>query len=45
MTKLANGPVGVVITAELPKVGFGFLQTGAGVYISNGMVASQTVHK
>jgi hypothetical protein len=39
------GPVGVVITAELPKIGFGFgfLQTGAGIYLSSGMVASQTI--
>ncbi|MBI2704429.1 MAG: hypothetical protein HYX32_03950 [Actinobacteria bacterium] len=42
---LSGGPVGVVVTTELPKVGFGFsfLQTGAQIYISNGMVASQTV--
>jgi len=42
---IANGPVGVVVTTELPKVGFGFsfLQTGAEVYISNGLVASQTI--
>ena len=48
LSKLAGGgggPVGVVLTSELPKVGFGFgfLQTGAGVYLSNGMVASQTI--
>ena len=37
--------MGVVLTAELPKVGFGFgfLQTGAGVYLSSGMVSSQTI--
>lgn len=42
---LANGPVGIVVTTEMPKVGFGFsfLQTGAEVYISNGLVASQTI--
>lgn len=42
---LANGPVGVVVTTELPKVGFGFgfLQTGAGVYLSSGMVVAQTI--
>lgn len=42
---LANGPVGVVVTAELPKVGFGFgfLQTGAGVYLSSGMVVQQSI--
>jgi hypothetical protein len=42
---MAGGPVGVVFTTELPKVGlgFGFLQTGANVYISQGMVVSQTV--
>jgi hypothetical protein len=42
---IANGPVGIVVTTELPKVGFGFsfLQTGAEVYISNGLVASQTI--
>jgi hypothetical protein len=42
---LAPGPVGIVVTSELPKVGFGFgfLQTGAGVYISNGMVSTQTI--
>src|SRR5690606_38928584 len=41
----APGPVGVVLTTQLPKVGFGFkfLQTGAGVYIANGMVVSQTI--
>jgi hypothetical protein len=48
LSKLAgggSGPVGVVLTSELPKVGFGFgfLQTGAGVYLSSGMVASQTI--
>jgi hypothetical protein len=34
-----------VVTSELPKVGFGFgfLQTGAGVFISNGMVGTQTL--
>jgi hypothetical protein len=39
------GPVGIVVTSELPKVGFGFgfLQTGAGVFISNGMVGTQTL--
>jgi hypothetical protein len=42
---LASGPVGVVVTTELPKVGFGFgfLQTGAGVYLSSGMVVAQTI--
>lgn len=42
---ISSGPVGVVFTTELPKVGlgFGFLQTGANVYISQGMVVSQTV--
>lgn len=42
---VAPGPVGLVVTTELPKVGFGFgfLQTGAGVYISNGTVVSQTI--
>jgi len=42
---LANGPVGVVVTTELPKVGFGFgfLQTGAGVYLSSGTVIAQTI--
>lgn len=42
---LASGPVGIVVTTELPKVGFGFsfLQTGAEIYISNGMVVSQTI--
>lgn len=42
---LASGPVGVVVTAELPKVGFGFgfLQTGAGVYLSNGTVVQQSI--
>jgi len=42
---IANGPVGIVVTTEMPKVGFGFsfLQTGAEVYISNGLVASQTI--
>jgi hypothetical protein len=42
---VAPGPVGIVFTTELPKVGFGFkfLQTGAGIYISNGMVASQDI--
>jgi hypothetical protein len=40
-----SGPVGVVVTSELPKVGFGFgfLQTGAGVYLSNGMVVAQSI--
>ncbi len=39
------GPVGIVVTSEFPKVGFGFgiLQTGASVYISNGMVGTQTL--
>jgi hypothetical protein len=39
------GPVGMVFTTELPKIGFGFgfLQTGAGIYLSSGMVASQTI--
>jgi hypothetical protein len=42
---LASGPVGVVVTTELPKVGFGFgfLQTGAGVYLSSGTVVAQTI--
>jgi hypothetical protein len=42
---LASGPVGVVVTTEMPKVGFGFgfLQTGAGVYLSSGMVVSQSI--
>jgi hypothetical protein len=42
---LSSGPVGVVVTAELPKVGFGFgfLQTGAGAYLSNGSVVAQSV--
>ena len=42
---LASGPVGVVVTTELPKVGvgFGFLQTGAGVYLSSGMVVAQSI--
>jgi hypothetical protein len=42
---VAPGPVGIVVTTELPKVGFGFgfLQTGAGVFISNGMVGTQTL--
>lgn len=41
----APGPVGMVFTTELPKIGFGFgfLQTGASVFIANGMVASQTI--
>ena len=41
----APGPVGIVLTTEMPKVGFGFgfLQTGAGLFIANGMVASQTI--
>jgi hypothetical protein len=39
------GPVGVVLTAEVPKVGFGLyaLQTGAGVYISSGMSTAMQV--
>lgn len=39
---VAAGPVGMVFTAQLPKVSFGFnfLQTGAGVYIANGMSTS-----
>ncbi len=42
---VAPGPVGVVFTTELPKIGFGFkfLQTGAGIYISQGMVVSQNI--
>lgn len=42
---VAPGPVGVVFTTELPKIGFGFkfLQTGAGVYISNGAVVAQDI--
>jgi hypothetical protein len=41
----APGPVGINFTNELPKVAFGFkfLQTGAGVYLSNGMDVSQTI--
>jgi hypothetical protein len=40
-----GGTVGVNLTAELPKIGFGFkiLQTGAGVFVSNGMVNSLTI--
>lgn len=42
MKGIANGPVGLVFTTELPKVSFGLkiLQTGAGVFVSNGMVTS-----
>lgn len=38
----APGPVGVVMTTELPKIGLGFglKQIFAGVYISNGTVVS-----
>lgn len=38
----ASGPVGFVVTYELPKIGIGFyfLQTGAGVYLSDGLVTS-----
>ncbi len=40
-----GGPVGLVLTSELPKVSFGLkiLQTGAGVFVSNGMVNSLTI--
>ena len=40
-----GGEVGVNLTAELPKISFGFkiLQTGAGVFVSNGMVNSLTI--
>ncbi len=39
------GPVGIVVTTEFPKIGFGFgfLQTGASVFLSNGMVGTQTL--
>jgi hypothetical protein len=41
----ASGPVGFVVTYELPKIGIGFyfLQTGAGVYLSDGLVTSAFV--
>lgn len=40
-----GGTVGLNLTAELPKIGFGLkiLQTGAGVFVSNGMVNSLTI--
>ncbi len=40
-----GGPVGLVLTTELPKISFGLkmLQTGAAVFVSNGMVASLTI--
>lgn len=42
---VANGPAGLVMTYELPKVSFGLkiAQTGAGVFVSNGMVMSLTM--
>lgn len=42
---VASGPVGLVVTYELPKVSFGLkiAQTGAGVFVSNGMVMSLTI--
>ncbi len=40
-----GGTVGLNLTAELPKVSFGLkiYQTGAGVFVSNGMVNSLTI--
>lgn len=40
-----GGTVGLNLTAELPKIGFGLkiFQTGAGVFVSNGMVNSLTI--
>lgn len=40
-----GGEVGINLTSELPKISFGFkiLQTGAGVFVSNGMVNSLTI--
>ncbi|MBS1848428.1 MAG: hypothetical protein JST73_09145 [Actinobacteria bacterium] len=40
-----GGTVGLNLTAELPKIAFGLkiLQTGAGVFVSNGMVNSLTI--